>query len=246
MELKFLVNYLLDERGETLKDYDGFDYFSLYRVLVNERPPKEVSAEYLENEDKVLENINSKPITINSDNKIILHNGDITKLKVDTIVNPANCGGTGCYVPLHNCLDNQIGTKAGVRLRLECSKKMEKKKYLKTSECFLTDAYNLPCSHIIHAVGPIVEEELTEKEKDELKQTYVNILNLAKENNIKEIAIPTISTGVFHFPKKDASLIAIDTCLKYKDDFDRIIFCVFDKDDYKYYKSELKKREISV
>lgn len=247
MNLDYLIKYLLDERKEHIEDYEGiYGKLKLYRALVNVRPPMPISDEYLKKEDEFLKSINRESIKIDSKEKIILFKGDITKLKVDTIVNPANSGGTGCYVPLHNCLDNQIGTKAGVRLRLECNEKMEKIKNLDTTKCFITKAYNLPCKHIIHACGPYVLDKLTDKERNDLKTTYINILECAKENNIKELAIPTISTGVFNFPKEDATKLAVDTVLNNSKHFKRIIFCVYDDIDYEYYKREFIKRKINI
>ena len=114
---------------------------------------------------------------------------------------------------------------------------------LQTGKAFITKGYNLPSKYVIHTVGPIIYENLTEKEISELKNCYINSLELAKVNNIKTIAIPCISTGEFRFPKELASKIAIETVKEYLDTnekyFERIIFNVFSEKDYKIYLNNL-------
>ena len=114
---------------------------------------------------------------------------------------------------------------------------------LQTGKAFITKGYNLPSKYVIHTVGPIIYENVTEKEILELKNCYINSLELAKENNIKTIAFPCISTGEFRFPKELASKIAIETVKEYLDTnekyFERIIFNVFSEKDYKIYLNNL-------
>ncbi len=139
-------------------------------------------------------------------------------------------------------MDNILGISAGVCLRLECNDVMSKKNYnLKTGEAIITKGYNLPSKHIIHTVGPIVYDKVTNAQKKELETCYINCLNLAKENKIRTIAFPCISTGLFNFPKDVASKIAIKKVDEYlennKEYFDKIIFCVYTNDDYLSYKN---------
>ena len=114
---------------------------------------------------------------------------------------------------------------------------------LQTGKAFITKGYNLPSKYVIHTVGPIIYENVTEKEILELKNCYINSLELAKENNIKTIAFPCISTGEFRFPKELASKIAIETIKEYLDTneeyFEKIIFNVFLDADYKIYLKNL-------
>ena len=166
--------------------------------------------------------------------------GDITTLKIETIVNAANSQGLGCFFALHNCIDNQVNSNAGISLRLECNEIMKLKNYhLETSEAIITNGHNLPCKYIIHTVGPIIYENVTEKEILELKKCYINSLELAKENNIKTIAFPCISTGEFRFPKELASKIAVETVKEYlktnEGYFEKIVFDVFEDSDYRSY-----------
>ena len=120
---------------------------------------------------------------------------------------------------------------------------MQKIEILQTGKAFITNGYNLPSKYVIHTVGPIIYENVTEKEISKLKNCYINSLELAKVNNIKTIAFPCISTGEFRFPKELASKIAIETIKEYLDTneeyFEKIIFNVFLDVDYKIYLKNL-------
>ena len=120
---------------------------------------------------------------------------------------------------------------------------MKKLKSLKTGKAFITSGYNLPSKYVIHTVGPIIYENVTDKNVSELEECYINALELARENNIKEIAFPCISTGEFRFPKDLASEIAIKVVRKYIDDnvncFEKIILNVFSEEDYNIYMKNL-------
>jgi len=148
-------------------------------------------------------------------------------------------GEFGCFIPCHKCIDNSIHSASGIHLRLECNEKMKQIGKLETGKAFITKAYNLPSNYVIHTVGPIIYENVTEKEIQELKNCYINSLELAKQNNIREIAFCCISTGEFRFPKIQASKIAISTVKEYLKEnekyFDKIIFNVFTDEDYDIY-----------
>ena len=259
-KLDYLIDYLLKESGRTNLNYSNRDKKILYRALVNIRQANPISEEFLKMEDNYLqEELKSKNITnvedirtikeqyhncniVNTD-KICLWQGDITKLKIDSIVNAGNSQGLGCFLPNHNCIDNAIHSASGTQLRLECNKIMQEIGELQTGRAFITKGYNLPAKYVIHTVGPIIYENVTDKEILELKSCYINSLDLAKEHNIKTIAFPCISTGEFRFPKELASKIAIETVKEYLDTnekyFERIIFNVFSEEDYKIYLNNL-------
>ena len=114
---------------------------------------------------------------------------------------------------------------------------------VENGNCIITKGYNLPCKHVIHTVGPCIYGRVGKKDEEELKNCYYNSMELAKKNNIRTIAFPTISTGVFNFPKELASKIALETINEYlktnKDYFDKIIFCVYDDLQLEIYKSEI-------
>lgn len=244
---KFLIEYLLNENPK----YNGInipeseqEQFQLYRSLVNVRPAAPASQEYLDAENQFLQGIiNQKGITDIAglqpiENNIYLWQGDITTLKCGAIVNAANSGMTGCWQPCHICIDNCIHTFAGVKLRLECAEIMQKQGYAEaTGHAKITSAYNLPCDYVIHTVGPIVQGKLTEKHCNLLKSCYISCLELAVKNNIDSIAFCCISTGVFGFPKHEASEIAVKTVREFmKNHSIKVIFNVFGDDDYEIYK----------
>lgn len=191
-------------------------------------------------EKGIVEDIEESRITDN----IYLWKGDITTLKIDAIVNAANSQGLGCFIPCHKCIDNSIHSYSGVQLRLECYEKMKEIKQLETGEVFITKGYNLPAKYIIHTVGPIIYEEVTDKQREELRNCYIHSLQLAKENNIKEIAFPCISTGEFRFPKEEACQIAIKAVKEYlaknENCFEKIVFNVFTEEDYNIYLQEME------
>ena len=155
--------------------------------------------------------------------KIILD--DISKTNIDAIVNPANktlLGGGGC--------DGAIHVAAGSGLLKECRTLNGCKK----GEAKITKGYNLPAKYIIHTVGPIYGQENGE-EDEILTNCYINCLELAKDNKIKTIAFPCISTGCYKFPKDEAAKIAIKVAKRYADSFEKIIFACFSELDYKIY-----------
>ncbi len=159
---------------------------------------------------------------------IELIQGDITKLKVEAIVNAANnslLGGGG--------VDGAIHKAAGPGLLAECKKLQG----CPTGEAKITNAYDLPAKHVIHTVGPIWSGG-NNSEDIKLAACYERSLELANENGIKSIAFPNISTGVYGFPKKQAADIAIKTVTKFLEGHSsivRILFCVFDEENFQIY-----------
>ena len=228
----------------------------ILRSLMNIRMPKKMSEEVIKVQDEYLSTCaKEKGIVKLSDIPVIKNNlsiwqGDITRLEVDAIVNAANSGMLGCFVPMHTCIDNQIHTFAGVQLREECynqRKKLREKygsDYVQTTAIpMITNAYNLPAKKVIHIVGPIVADKLTPKLEKNLEDCYKNTLNICLENGIKSLAFCCISTGEFHFPNKRAAEIAVNTVLewslKHPNSMERIIFNVFKDEDRRYYEELL-------
>ena len=217
--------------------------FGLLRGLMNIRPPKPVTEEFLAVQDEFLkEKISSKGITDIAgltpiENGIYLWKGDITTLKCGAIVNAANSQMLGCFQPCHNCIDNAIHTFAGIQLRLECADIMEKQGCEEpTGSAKITSAYNLPCGHIIHTVGPIVSGRLNDTHCRQLESCYKSCLEAAVLNNMQSIAFCCISTGVFGFPQREAAEIAVNTVRKFRESHDiEVIFNVFRQDDCDIY-----------
>ena len=244
-KLNYLISYLLSERNDMDISIptDSKEKFDLYRSLVNIRPAKKISAEYLKAEDEFLQKLTvQKGITDIADlqpveKNIYLWKGDITTLKCGAIVNAANSGMTGYYHPCHNCIDNCIHTFAGVRLRLKCAEIIKAQGHEEpTGTAKITPAYDLPCQYVIHTVGPIVQGRLTEKHCELLKSCYQSCLELAVQSGIKSIAFCCISTGVFGFPQDKATEIAVQTVREFLLTHDiEVIFNVFTEKDYKIY-----------
>ena len=166
---------------------------------------------------------------------IELIQADITQLEVDAIVNAANLsllGGGG--------VDGAIHSAAGVELLDEC----RTLNGCDTGEAKITAGYKLPASHIIHTVGPVWHDG-SENEDRLLKSCYLNSLQLAKENNLKTIAFPNISTGVYHFPKARAAKIAIDAVMEFlaSNNFpEKVYFVCFDEENFSLYRDILDGR----
>lgn len=242
-----LLRYLIkeDEKFEKLEiPSDYSEKRSLLRGIINIRAPYPISEDILVLEDQLLQlELKEKEVTDVSeietkDGVIAIWKGDITALKIEAIVNPGNSALLGCFLPSHSCLDNQIHTSAGIRLRLACNEIMQGREE-SIGKAEITDAYNLPCDYVIHTVGPMITDIVSKKEEKELASCYKSCLDLAKENNIKTIAFPTISTGVFRFPKELASQIAVASVKEYIKEnpnvFEKIIFDVYEEGDKRYY-----------
>ena len=188
-----------------------------------------------------------------SDAFLYLWQGDITTLATDAIVNAANSAMTGCYIPNHRCIDNAIHTFAGVQLRQYCHAYMQEQAGKKgasyaepTGQAMLSPAYNLPSKFILHTVGPIVGDALTEEDGKLLASCYTSCLNLASQHQLESIAFCCISTGEFHFPNDRAAEIAIRTVRDWlmrhpSSTVTKVVFNVFKNEDLAIYRSLLQK-----
>lgn len=242
----WLIQALLAERGEKRNiPTDKGAQKQLLRALLNVRPPMAASGEFLRVQDKYLqEETAQKGVTDYRDLQpiqpgIYLWKGDITTLKCGAIVNAANSQMLGCFMPGHGCIDNAIHTYAGVQLRLECAEIMQKQGHEgRTGTAKITRAYNLPCEHILHTVGPIVSGEVTPKDERQLEDCYISCLELARESGIKSLAFCCISTGVFRFPNRQAAEIAVKTVQKHRENIE-VIFNVFKDNDCHIYRELL-------
>lgn len=229
----------------------------ILRSLMNIRMPKELPDHILKVQDEYLAGRSAeKGIVTLSDIPVIrdglsIWQGDITRLAADAIVNAANSQMLGCFIPMHTCIDNCIHTFAGVQLRSECSRLMNRLRAeygpdyeQPTAVPMLTGAYNLPARKVIHIVGPIVQFRLTPDLEKDLSDCYRNTLDMCAENGLKSVAFCCISTGVFHFPNERAAKIAVQTVTEWLADHpgkvDRVIFNVFKDEDREYYESELQ------
>ena len=169
--------------------------------------------------------------------RVELIQGDITKIKVDAIVNAANTsllGGGG--------VDGAIHRAGGKAILEECYKIRERQGGCKTGEAVITTGGNLPAKYVIHTVGPVWSKSNSEKTEQLLANAYKNSLNVAIENGVETIAFPNISTGVYHFPKPEAAEIAIKTVANFlvgNEALKRVIFVCFDDENYRLYQNLL-------
>ena len=244
----FLIQSLLKEKTE----YRNIDIpaepesqCQLLRGLMNVRAPQSTNAVFLKMQDAYLQGENeAKGITDVADLTpvqpgLYFWQGDITTLKCDAIVNAANSGMTGCYIPNHRCIDNAIHTYAGVELRLACAELMAKQGHPEpTGRAKFTPAFNLPCRYVLHTVGPIIDGRVTKEDKELLASCYHSCLELAAENGLESVAFCCISTGEFHFPNELAAQIAVETVKQFmnsKTSVKKVIFNVFKDLDKEIY-----------
>ncbi|KAJ6577204.1 hypothetical protein B0H19DRAFT_1118658 [Mycena capillaripes] len=165
--------------------------------------------------------------------RVSLFQGDITLLEVESIVNAANrslLGGGG--------VDGAIHAAAGRKLLEECRTLGG----CDTGDSKITSAYKLPSKHIIHTVGPVYSRSDVETRAQQLDSCYRTSLNLALDHNLKHIAFPSISTGIYGYPIEDATHIALDAVRRFCDSdvgskLDRIIFVVWSNKDKEVYET---------
>ena len=166
--------------------------------------------------------------------KIEIIQGDITKISVDAIVNAANktlLGGGG--------VDGAIHAAAGRELLKECLTIHG----CETGQAKITKGYNLPAKYVIHTVGPIWHRG-TNNEGALLASCYHNCLKIAEENNIKTIAFPSISTGVYGYPIEEASIIALKEIILFLEThstIEKVTLVCFGERDYHLYNEKLNK-----
>ena len=274
MEQRERLDYLVEKFKEDSVQYQNLtvgntdeEKRTALRSLMNIRMPRHMEEEVLSVQDAFLtEDTKEKGVvslsmiptvkeqygsSVPHADKISIWQGDITRLQVGAIVNAANSQMLGCFIPCHRCIDNAIHSAAGVQLRCECNTIMNQRRIRygrdyeePTGTATLTRAYNLPCDHVIHTVGPIVGYRLTESLRQDLRNCYENVLKCAADHKIRSVAFCCISTGEFHFPNDEAAKIAVETVnaylLKEPDVFDRIIFNVFKDTDKEIYEALLQ------
>ena len=247
---EYLIQYLLKEKipfGRQNIPTDKQGQENLLRSLMNVRPPRPISNDFLKIQDEYLTERNiERGITdidtlapVKSDSRLYIWQGDITTLKCDAIVNACNSQMLGCFSPMHACIDNFIHTYAGMELRLKMHEIMAKQGHEEeTGKAKITSGYNLPTKYILHTVGPIIQWKVTKEDEDLLASCYTECLKLAADTGVESIAFCCLSTGVFRFPQQRAAEIATNTVKQYLNKDSRIkkvIFNVFKDMDLEYY-----------
>ncbi len=169
--------------------------------------------------------------------KIEIIQGDITRQEADAIVNAANSslmGGGG--------VDGAIHRAGGPSILEECKKIIARQGSCPTGEAVITTGGNLPARFVIHTVGPVWNGG-KRNESIKLSNCYTNSLLLAVENNLKTIAFPNISTGIYGYPKNEAAEIAVQTVTSFllSDLFiTKVYFVCFDEENFMLYQSLVK------
>ena len=269
-QLLFLNEILLNEMPHYREDAAGFPKTvdaqrRLLRSLMNVRPAGEISQDFLREQDILLQKeakekgivrfsslptvasalhddfmLQGKPV-----DRMILWQGDITRLAADGIVNAANNALLGCFVPCHACIDNAIHSAAGFQLRNTCNRLMKEQGHEEpTGRAKITPAFNLPSRYVIHTVGPIIPagRNPTAKEAVLLSDCYRSCLELAAKHQLQSLAFCCISTGEFHFPGEQAAQIAVQTVsewLTLHDSAMTVVFDVFKDEDAEVYRKVL-------
>lgn len=223
----------------------------LLRSLMNVQSPRPLRKDFLtmqnellseEREEKGVVEAADLPVTAVHP-QIAVWRGDITRLKADAIVNAANSALLGCFVPCHGCIDNAIHSAAGLQLREACRVLMSAQGYPEPNgRAKLTRGYNLPARYVLHTVGPIVSDQVTQRDRRELADCYRSCLELAAEHELHSVAFCCISTGEFHFPNEDAAKIAVNTVTEFltqNTSIQKVIFNVFKDIDEKIYRTLL-------
>lgn len=251
---QWLIRELQTEMPEYRSPYTPFTderQWRLLRSLMNVRPPRPASDDFLRVQDTFLREMTEEKGIVDAaalpasqrDDRLVLWQGDITILRCDAIVNAANSALLGCFSPCHGCIDNIIHTMAGVQLRLACHELMRAQGHEEPAgQAKITPGFNLPAKHVLHTVGPIVDGPLTAEHERLLASCYRACLDLAAENGCGSVAFCCISTGVFCFPAERAAEIAVETVQAWLAETGsgmRVIFNVFKDSDLEIYRALL-------
>ena len=224
----------------------------LLRSLMNLRPPMPLDPDFLAAQDALLSAETAEKgvvdgetlVPTQADPRLVLWQGDITRLRADAIVNAANSALLGCFHPCHGCIDNAIHSAAGLQLRDACARLMAAQGHPEpTGRAKLTEGFNLPARYVLHTVGPMVTGRVTAAHRGALASCYTACLTLAAERGLESVAFCCISTGEFHFPNREAAEIAVQTVREWLDQqrtsIERVIFNVFKDEDAVLYRDLL-------
>ena len=255
-QLAFLIDALLAEMPEYREQAGQFppddtSQRGLLRSLMNVRPPMPLDRAFLEVQDALLSAETEEKGVVDGDAlpptagdaRLVLWQGDITRLRADAVVDADNAALLGCFVPCHGCIDNAIHSAAGLQLRDACAEIMRAQGHPEPAgRAKLTGGYNLPARYVLHTVGPVVGRWVTWKDRRELASCYRACLELAAEHGLRSVAFCCISTGVFCFPQQRAAKIAVETVQQFLEKgspVEQVIFNVFTERDLKIYEELL-------
>ena len=249
--IDFCIQYLLDYNNAELPDELSKE--KALRTLMNITTPDNLDNVFYKEQDKALQEILSKKKIVELSDlkpvkgKCYIYVGDITLIKADAIVNSANKEMLGCFIPLHSCVDNAIHSYAGLEVRRDLMKMLsENPSYQPVGHALITKGYNLPSRYIIHTVGPTVfGRNPTEENINELRNCYLACMNAADKVHAGSIVFPSISTGVYRFPKKESAHIAIKAVDDYlkehpESTINKVVFNLFNENALDIYKHAIE------
>lgn len=252
-QIQRLNRFLLDEMPEYCVQAAQFPPEEtarrrLLRSLMNVRPPMPLHNDFLAMQDELLSAERERKGIVDGCTlpstaaypQISIWQGDITRLQVDAIVDADNSALLGCFCPCHGCIDNAIHSASGLQLRDECNQIMQAQGHPEPAgRTKLTKGYNLPARYVLHTVGPIVQNRVTRRDREELASCYRSCLELAAEHGLENMAFCCISTGEFHFPNQEAAEIAVKIVtdfLRQNTSIKKVIFNVFKDTDAEIYR----------
>lgn len=242
--IKEVIQYL--KKINHIQSFIDLDDETCFRALRNITMPYDLSNDYYRIQDKILKNeAERKRIVLAEElvpikGKICLWKGDITTIRADGIVNACNSALLGCFQPLHSCIDNAIHSSAGLQVRRDLMKIMEKQGHSEPNgQCKITRGYNLPSTYILHTVGPQIRGIVTEKDREDLTGCYMSCLAMAEKYRFKTLVFCSISTGIYGYPITEAIRIAVNTVIRYFENenscLEKVIFNTFSEGDYAIY-----------
>lgn len=163
--------------------------------------------------------------------------GDITRMEVDAIVNAANSGLLG-----GGGVDGAIHGAGGPAIEAACRAIRDAQGGCPTGEAVMTTGGLLPAPYVIHAVGPVWHGG-GQNEDELLASAYRNSIRLAGEHNLRTVAFPNISTGIYGFPREravDIAIAAVREALGRAPSIEQVTFVCFDDENFKLYRERLK------
>ncbi|HUJ11557.1 MAG TPA: macro domain-containing protein [Verrucomicrobiae bacterium] len=163
--------------------------------------------------------------------------GDITALKLDAIVNAANK-----YLAHGGGVALAIVRKGGSQIQVESTALIAKRGPLVTGEAVITSGGKLPAKFVIHTVGPVWHEQSEEESDQLLRKAVRSCLTIADEKELKQIALPAISTGIYGFPMERAAPLMLKEVvdhLRSQTKLERVVFCLYDSASYRIFESAL-------
>ena len=229
--IDFCIRYLMAQNNVEAEIPDALsDKQQLLRALMYIWSPQPLSNEFLMSQDAELSMQLCEKGIVKTRRR--LWQGDITRLKVDAIVNSTHSSGRCGMQSSHPGIDNAISSSAGLQLRRECDKILQGSE-IAIGGAIITPGYNLPAKYVIHTVGPTVATDTPSAgQEEQLACCYRSCLSLAREHNCHSIAFCCISTGNSRFPNRHAAEIAVRVCREARM---KVIFDVFNDIDYAIY-----------